>query len=378
MNKFEKAMNLLNEHSIDAWLITCSEGSDIHSPYLLNVRSHARHFILVDAKGKHKVLAVQMEAPMIRKQIEKENLPVSVYSYSSSKEMVQKLQDILKGNKIAVNFGEDSLLTPSSFADYIRVGELQSLKKVAPKIDFVSAAPIIKGMRISKTPEELKGARNAVKVTLEILDDLPNHVKKGMTEKEIEAFIEHEYLKVGELAFDTIVAFQENSADPHHNSSKKKIEKGVLLVDTGVRIEQICSDITWTYYIGGNPPEKFLNAYNVIHEAKKAANTLFKAGSQIRAPAIKCREYMRERNYDDEKLFIHSLGHPVGFEVHDIGAVVSAKTPENYTFAKDSIYTNEPGLYWQGEFGIRIEDNLILKNDGAEIISWHPKDPIII
>jgi len=101
----------------------------------------------------------------------------------------------------------------------------------------------------------LKDLRNVCKATIEILETIPNWVKVGMTEKEVMAKLEYEYSKLGKPSFPAIIATGIHSADPHHNTSTKKIEPGVLLIDTGMQIDEMCSDITWTFWIGNKPPE---------------------------------------------------------------------------------------------------------------------------
>ncbi|MHA1680919.1 MAG: M24 family metallopeptidase [Promethearchaeota archaeon] len=382
MEKFERARQILVDLGLDRWLITSNEDSDIHSPYFLGVKSHARHFILLDSCGNHEVLAVPMEAPMIKKHLESTLEPgsgaVSVSSYSSSSAMIRWLKRVLDKPRVAVNTGERSLLSSTGFADYMRAGVLESLKEISPGTEFVSASDLIYRMRASKVPAEIRALEKAVKITQEVLMDVPNWGVVGMTEKEVKAKIEYEYLKVGEVSFDTIVASCEHSADPHHNSSGKKISRGVLLIDTGVRVDGITSDITWTFNAGGEPSEKFTAAYEALIEAKKISNKFMISGEKMVTPARKCREYLESRGYDHEKLFNHGLGHAIGYEVHDIGPRMSWKTHGDARFPRDSIYSNEPGLYWQGDFGIRIEDDIVVKAGAPVQVSSAPGDPIII
>lgn len=377
MDKFTKAAGLLQEHGIDGWLISCDEDSDIHSPYFLGLKSHARHFILIDANGDHQVIAVEMEAPMIQKAIDQMNANVTVRVFKSNDEMITILKEILAKPRIAVNFGEDSLQQPTAQADYIKAGELQSLRIIAPETEFISAIDLIFEMRAQKTPEELDALRESVKITLEILEDIPNWVTIGMTEREVMAKLHYEYFKLGEPSFEAIVGSCENSADPHHNSSDRKISAGAFLIDTGLRYNQMSSDITWTYWIGGTPPDEFLDAYHALMEAKRVANEYMKAGGITTVPDEKCREYLANLGYDHKKLFNHGLGHALGYETHDIGARVSSVAPKNIVFLENSVYTNEPGLYWQGKWGIRLEDDVIITSDGCDQVSYNHKDPIV-
>ncbi|MGB5909574.1 MAG: Xaa-Pro peptidase family protein [Promethearchaeia archaeon] len=379
MDKFEKAQKILKEINADGWLIICNEDSDINSRFLLGVGSHARHYIYVAADGNHKVLSVEMEAAMIKRSLKEKNIKCEVNFYRSLNGLKKLLSPIVNKSRIALNFGENVLNEDgTSQADYIHAGDYFSVKDLAPKTEFISAAPIIYELRSIKSSEELKDLRNVCKATLEILETVPEFVKVGMTEKEVKTKIEYDYMKLGKIAFETIVGSGPHSADPHHNTSNKKIEPGVLLIDTGLQIDEMCSDITWTFWVGYNPTDKFLHAYKVLYDSKKIANEYFIDGSPNYLPARKCREYLAEKGYEHEKLFFHGLGHSLGFEAHDIGARINRNIPEMYSLKENMVYTNEPGLYWKSKWGIRLEDDVIIGKTKCEQVTYNHEDPILI
>ncbi len=379
MNKFERARQVLDQINADGWLIICVEDSDINSRYMLGVASHARNYVYVARDGKHKVLAVEMEAPMIQKSLENKEIKAKVLVYKSADDLKNKLKKIIEKQKIALNFGEKVLDSEGSgYADYLRAGDYFSIKNLSPKTEFISSAPIIYELRSVKSAEEQSDLRNTCQSTLEILESVPNWVKSGMTERDVRAKIEYEYMKLGKPSFETIVATGAHSADPHHNTSTKKIEPGVLLIDTGLQIDEMCSDITWTFWVGKNTSEKFIKAYKALYEAKKVANNYYTDGTKNNIPAKKCRESLAELGYDHEKLFFHGLGHSLGFEAHDIGMRISHSVPDNFILKENMVYTNEPGLYWQGEWGIRLEDDIIIGKNKCEQITNVPFDPLTI
>jgi len=379
MNKFEKAQEILKELDADGWLIISNEGSDINSPFMLGIDAHIRHYIYVATNGIHKVLAVQMEAPMIGRALEKRGITAEIDSYSSLEELIAKLKLIVNDSKIAVNIGENIFSKESTaYADYIRAGDFFSVKRISPETDFISAAQIIYQLRSVKSSEELADLRNVCKTTMEILEEVPNWVKSGMTEREIKARLNYEYNKVGEPSFPTIVGTQDHSADPHHNTSNKKVGEGSLLIDTGLKIDQMCSDITWTYWVGNNPSDEFIQAYNALHGANKEASNYYVDGTPSNLPALKCREFLKEAGYDHEKLFIHGLGHPIGFEVHDIGPRVSWRSSEKSILMENMVLSNEPGLYWPDKWGIRLEDDIIIGKEKSEPVTSIPKEPLLI
>jgi len=379
MNKIDKAQKLLKDINADGWLIVCDEDNDIHSRYLLGVGSHALHAIFIAADGKHIVVPVEMEANMIKNSLAKRGVDAEIIPFKSLKDFIEKLKPIVNKPKIALDFGENIFESDdTSYADYIPLGAYLALKKIAPETDFISAAPIIYELRSVKSSAELKDLRNVCKATIELLETIPDMAKVGMTERELMAKLEYEYAKVGKPSFPAIIATGKHSADPHHNSSDEKIKPGPLLIDTGMQIYEMCSDITWTYWVGSKPTEEFMNAYKALYESKEIANKYYTDGMQSRIPAIKCREYLAEKGYDHEKLFFHGLGHALDFEAHGVGPRVSSKAPETSILKENMVYTNEPGFYWIGKWGIRLEDDLIVGKEKCEQVTYNPKDPLLI
>lgn len=377
MNIFEKAQGIIQDLDGDGWLIVCNEDSDVNSRFLLGVGSHARHYIYIAADGQHRVLAVEMEAPMIERSLKRRGVKAKVESYNSMRELVPKLKSIISKPRVALNFGENVLEEKGTqFADYLRVGDYFAVKELASQTEFFSAAPIIKGLRSIKSQEELNDLRSVCRATLEILEIVPDIFKKGMTENELKAEIEFRYMKLGKPSFPSIVGSGPHSADPHHNTSDKKIEEGVLLIDTGLQIDQMCSDITWTLWVGDKPSDDFLKAYNVLYESKEVANNYYIDNTPANLPAIKCREYLAEKGYDHEKLFFHGFGHSLGFEAHDIGPRVSWKVSDELLLKENMVYTNEPGLYWIDNWGVRLEDDVIIGKDKCEKVTYNHKAPI--
>jgi len=379
MNKFEKAQQILIDINADGWLIICNEDNDIHSHYLLGVGSHALHAIFIASDGKHKVLPVVMEANMVKNSLDKKGINAEIIPFNSLSDFIEKLKPIIDKPKVALNFGENVFESEGTpYADYIPLGAYFTLKNLKPNTDFISAAPIIYALRSVKSSEELKDLRNVCKATIEFLESIPDWVKVGMTEREVMAKLEFEYSKLGKPSFPAIVATGKHSADPHHNSSNEKIKPGPLLIDTGMQIDEMCSDITWTFWVNGKPPKDFIDAYNALYKSKEVANKYYVADTPSCLPAKKCREYLAERGYDHEKLFFHGLGHALGFEAHDVGPRVSRKAPESDVLKENMVYTNEPGLYWIEKWGIRLEDDVIIKKEKCEQVTNVPKDPIVI
>jgi Xaa-Pro aminopeptidase len=379
MNLFERAQAVLTEMNVDGWLIACNEGSDIHSKFMLNIEIHIRHYIFIPKTGEVVVITCPMEQPMAEKALRSLGVTGKALAYGSYEDIKSMVEKLIIGKTIALNYGENIWTREgTAFAEYLPLGEFNQLKLIAPTTTFVSAAPIIYNLRSIKTDADIKDLAEAVKVNMEILEDIPNWVKIGMTENEVKRELEIKYMREGGVGFPAIVANNANAADPHHNGSDKKIEKGVLLIDSGMKPRRMTTDITWTYWIGGEPTEKFMHVYNTLYEAKQESYKTIKAGVFAHIPAIKVREEIAARGYDHEKLYNHGLGHALGYLVHDVGIGFRAKGAENLVLEKNMVITHEPGLYWQGEWGVRLEDDLVIETDGVRLLSYIPKDPLII
>ena len=143
---------------------------------------------------------------MIERSLKNKGIKAKVVSYNSMSELTTLLRSLINKPRIALDFGED-VLTPNgtAYADQIRAGDFFSMKELAPQTEFISAAPIINRLRSVKSSEELKDLRNVCKATLELLEKFPDWVKVGMTENEVKAKLEYEYMKLGKPSFPAIV-----------------------------------------------------------------------------------------------------------------------------------------------------------------------------
>lgn len=379
MNLFQRAKETLAEIGADAWLISCVEGNDIHSKFILDVNIHIRHYIFISQKGKDVVITCPMEKPMAEKALKRLGVKAEVKAFNKGADIPDMLKDLIKDQTIALNFGENIFtLQSTAYAEFIPVGELRELQKIAPDAKFVSAAKIIYALRSIKSPSDIKDLEEAAKINLEILEDIPNWVKIGMTENDVKRKLESKYMQYGEVGFPAIIANNANAADPHHGGSDKKIEKGVLLIDSGMKMSRMTTDITWTYWIGGEPSEKFLDIYNLIYDAKQASFKTIKPGVKANVPDQIIRKMFTDRGIDHVKHYNHGLGHPLGYVVHDIGIGLSARMPDEAVLTEGMVITHEPGLYWQGEWGIRLEDDFVVTKDSMKLLTYCPKDPFLI
>ena len=215
---------------------------------------------------------------------------------------------------------------------------------------------------IVKNDWELTNIERACEIAENALNMLLPEIREGMTETAVAAMLEYNMRKLGAqgLSFDTIVAFGANGAVPHHETGLTVLKFGdSVLIDFGCKVNGYCSDITRTFLFGDDGQhEEFKKAYACVlraHELVQEQATAGMTGVQVDAIA---RDYLKENGYGD--LFTHSLGHGIGLNVHEAPGIsprASDKPLEN-----GMVFSDEPGVYVEGQFGIRIEDTVVLQN----------------
>ncbi len=219
-------------------------------------------------------------------------------------------------------------------------------------------------IREVKTREEIKLIKKACEISSKSFEIFKKQLKAGMTELEAAKLLEGIMAKLGGngLAFDTIMAFGKNTANPHHANSNMKLKKEMpVLVDFGCRYKGYCSDITRTFWFGKKPTQEFQHYFETVFEAYTVAANALKAGKSAKELDTLARNYF-EDNFEASKYFIHSLGHNLGLEIHE-RPILSQRSED--TLKENALTTIEPGLYFKNKFGIRYEDTFLITKTGS-------------
>lgn len=235
--------------------------------------------------------------------------------------------------------------------------EYEEFKSFGLKISDCSEE--IGKLRSLKTENERACIKKACEITEKAFYESLSYLKEGITEKKFRDKLVSLFVKCGaeKESFDTIVAFGKNSAIPHHETGDAKLKKdSVVLVDTGCVYNGYASDFTRTLFFG-KPSEKFLEVYDAVLTANIIAEEKITAGVNVKAADGFARKYLTEKGLG--KYFTHSLGHGVGLEIHEY-PYLSRKG--RGTLKENNVFTVEPGVYFDGEFGIRIEDTVAIEN----------------
>lgn len=261
------------------------------------------------------------------------------------------------------------------YLDYDRTSMTEYAGFKAFGAEIRDGSGILKEKRLVKTEEEIGYISRACEIIQNAYHKIITQAKEGMTELELQSLLEKEVAALGAegMSFDTIVAFGENSAVPHHVSGETKLKRGMpILIDCGCKVNGYCSDYTRTAFFG-EPTEKFVSVYEAVRVAgEKAEKEVYPDIPLKKADAI-ARDYLTEKGYGS--LFTHSLGHGVGLEIHESP---SLSPKAEGTLPVGAAFTVEPGVYSDGEFGVRIEDTAVMTKNGAKRLFSDDKNLIIL
>lgn len=245
------------------------------------------------------------------------------------------------------------------------------LQKAAPSAEFTPSA-IMNETRAIKDPDEIKKMKVAGSLNHAAFEHAKSLLKVGVTEKEIA----WEYEKYGRergaegLSFGTIVAFGKGSAYPHYATGDVKLKKGMaVLFDCGVTVDNYTSDMTRSFFFesGANPSDYKLwkTHFDLVKESYDRAFMKAKPGEMFSVLDEQVQAYAKEQKVMDHVK--HSLGHGLGLDVHEWPRVSYAQ--KNIQVKENMIFTIEPGLYFEGKWGIRHENTILMTKNGPEVLS---------
>ena len=233
----------------------------------------------------------------------------------------------------------------------------------------------INRLRAVKTSEEIDKIKRAQKIAEAGFEHILNYIKVGRTEKEIQLELDYFMLKNGAeaLSFDTIALTGSSTSMPHGVPSERKVQSGdFVLLDFGAVYDGCHSDMTRTVAVG-QPSDKMREVYDIVLAAQKNALAKIKAGMTGSACDSLARTLIKLKGYGEN--FGHSLGHGVGLEIHE-APTASHKSTD--ILESGMVVTVEPGIYIAGEFGVRIEDFVVIGENGCENLTNAPKELIVL
>ncbi|BBM42021.1 peptidase M24 [Leptotrichia wadei] len=251
----------------------------------------------------------------------------------------------------------------------------QTIKDIF-KVELVPVGNKLVMERMVKSDEEIALIKKAVEISDAAFSEALKIIKEGVSEKEVSSYMEYIQRKLGadDRSFTTIFASGYRSAMPHGVASDKKIQKEEFItMDFGAYYEGYVSDITRTVYYGNNITDRHKEIYNTVLEAQLLGIETIKEGVMSDEVDKVVRNFFNEKGYG--KYFGHGLGHGIGAEIHELPYLSSASQIE---LKENMVVTSEPGLYFDGWGGVRIEDDVVVKKDGREVLNKSNKELIIL
>lgn len=355
----ERARQLMSENSVDA--IVLMEGTSLR--YFSGIRwwGGERTFALVlPAKGAAFYVCPAFEEGRAREQI--------IHAPDGDQPDVRIWQeDESPYQRIAQGLKERGLATGKlGIEETVRFVFADGIAKAAAQATIASATPVTAGCRMSKSAHEIALMRLAAQVTLAAYEAAYDAVKDGMTQPQLEALVEKAHERLG-FSGGAEVQTGEFSAFPHGSITPQVVHEGtIVLMDGGCEVEGYQSDVTRTYVLG-KASDKMKSVFDIVLRAQSAALAAARPGAECGSVDAAARKVVTDAGYGpDYKYFTHRLGHGLGMDGHEWPYLVRG----NATKLQANITTsNEPGIYIRGEFGVRIEDDMHVTENGAELFT---------
>lgn len=274
--------------------------------------------------------------------------------------------------KVLENLFKENNITKVGFDTKMRYADYELFNKI--EVELIPMHNVVENIRISKTPEEIEFIQKACDITDKALEHVLSMNLIGMKERDVAVMIKSKMLEMGaNNTWDSfIVASGERGAMPHGMASEKIIQNNEFVTfDIGCEFNGYTSDLTRTVAFG-TPDPKLVEIYNVVYEAQTKAVAMAKAGMTGKELDAVCRDYITEKGYGE--YFQHGTGHGIGLDVHEGPRVSSAN---DKPLEVGAVVTIEPGIYITGLGGVRIEDDVVLTEDGCIVLNKFPKELII-
>ncbi|WP_026695653.1 M24 family metallopeptidase [Peribacillus kribbensis] len=354
--RIEKVQHLLDERNIEAAVITAPANFFYFSGTWLD--SHERlQAVVIPKLGKPVMIVHEMS----KEEIELDG-PFDTVFWKDGDPSLKILAKVLpEAGLVSVDN-----LWPSQ--------NLLALMKLCNQVTFVDSTEVIGKARITKDEQEVDLLEASGQVADTVMKKIINFIKPGMTEKQVADEMKRLFADYGvdDLSFSPIVGAGRNGAIPHHQSDDTMIDDGdMVVIDMGGIKDHYCSDMTRTVLVGGEATKEMQKVYDIVRRAQEEAVKAVRPGVPLKEIDLTARNVITKEGYGD--YFTHRTGHGLGIEVHEEPFV----TNNNEQILEEGMVISiEPGVYLSGQFGVRIEDIVVVTSTGSKRLNHVTRDLI--
>lgn len=359
MNKIKKLLNVIDEKNIEGLLLIKNEKIINENTRYISGFTGSTAYLLITPDKR-----ILITDDRYVDQAKEECSDFEIINYDNS--YTKKLKEVVKKiglNKIGIEVKGMTLKL------------YEKINKTLDEVELVETEGIIESLRTVKDKEEIQYMKQASQIAEAAFEYILDYFKPGVKEKELALEFEYYMKKNGAegLAFDLILCSGNRTTHQHGVPSDKVIEKGDFVVmDFGAKYRGYCSDITRTFVMGKATQEQ-KKVYNTVKESQQLGLDLLKAGIKTKNVCQQARKIIEDAGYGDYTGY--GLGHGLGLEVHEQPGL---KAKEDIVLEKGNVVTVEPGIYISGWGGVRIEDTVVIEENGCRNLTNLPKDLIEI
>ncbi|MGY5874739.1 MAG: Xaa-Pro peptidase family protein [Candidatus Thorarchaeota archaeon] len=355
-NRLEQVLSFMGESGADIAILTPSPNFQ----YLTGIETEMRErlvALLVTKDGEAKIVSPSFEVPHYSHQTWIEDF----IPWEEDENPYTQVANCVDRNDSSLKVLVDESLPIGVYWSFEKAFDgFQKSTSLIPKLD---------AMRLVKSEEEIELMKKAGRIIDDAVTTAFQKAELGITEIELRQIVHNVISQAGATPTFAAIQFGENSALPHAGPSQRKLRKSdIVLMDCGCSLEGYNTDMT-RVGVAGNPTEEQEKVYSIVLQSEEAAIARLEPGFVCGAADGVARRVIDEAGYGE--YFTHRLGHGIGIEVHEPPYLVRGNSLELQVGMTHSV---EPGIYLEGLFGIRIEDLVCIRQDGAEVITYTPKD----
>jgi len=365
MIKKERIQTIFSNCPLDTEVIILKNGSDsfIDKNFFYTTGLNQGIFegcaVVLFPDGNVHIIVSSLEEELAKK------TDASVHTFKTRKELSTVMETIIgKSDKIGIN------------ASYLLYSDYVFLHSIFKQKEFIDISKIFDYTRMIKDKEEIKNIKKACEIADKVAEKIPDFISKGMHEFELAAEINYHLQRFGaqKPAFETISSFGSNTAMPHYAHGNKKLMNGdFILCDFGATINNYHSDTSRTF-VYGSASSKQREIYETVMKSQEIALDTIHPNIQAKKIHQVTYDFIEQSKF--KGCFIHSTGHSLGLNVHDPGVGFNFHCDE--ILKENMVLTVEPGIYLSDYGGVRIEDDIVIRSEGCELLTTSSKSLIEI